>query len=88
MFSGGRDSLAALAYVKENVADVNALYVDTTIGLPHTREYFEETCRSLEVPLVVLEPQETFETLVKKWALPSIRYRWCCLSPDSVVLAS
>ena len=64
--------------MKENVPLAKALYVDTTISLPHTRQYVEETCKDLEVPLVTLEPRESFEDLVEKWGLPSIKYRWCC----------
>jgi len=78
LFSGGRDSLATLAYVKENVPEVKALYVDTTISLPHTKDYIREVCKNLKVPIIILKPKVDFETLVEKWGLPSVKKRWCC----------
>lgn len=78
LFSGGQDSLAAMAYVREHVPRVRALFVDTTIGLPHTKEYAREVCEELGVPLIILRPREDFETLVEKWGLPSVKRRWCC----------
>jgi len=78
LFSGGKDSLAAMAYVKEHVPRVKALFVDTTISLPHTKEYVKEVCEDLKVPLIVLRPRVDFETLVEKWGLPSVKRRWCC----------
>jgi 3'-phosphoadenosine 5'-phosphosulfate sulfotransferase (PAPS reductase)/FAD synthetase len=82
LFSGGKDSLAALLYLKRVASQVNgeltALYVDTTAGLPENTEYVRDVCDYLEVDLKVATPRVDYFTLVRKWGIPSFRYRWCC----------
>ena len=84
LFSGGKDSLCALAYVKEIVCKLNprpsltALHADTTISLPEVMPYVRNICEMLGVSLAVLKPEKDFATLVKEWGLPSIWKRWCC----------
>ncbi|MBA7471653.1 Phosphoadenosine phosphosulfate reductase [subsurface metagenome] len=82
LFSGGKDSLATLAYLKDIAKRVNidltALYVDTTAGLPENTEYVKKVCRYLGVNLKVVRPQIDYFTLAKKWGIPSFGYRWCC----------
>jgi len=84
LFSGGKDSSAALAYTKELVEARNfptrliALHVNTTAGLPLVESFSEEFCAHLDVPLLILRPEEDYFTLVKKWGVPRPRARWCC----------
>lgn len=82
LFSGGKDSLAALLYLR-NISeglerDLTVIYVDTTVGLAETTEYVKEVCTHLGVNLEIVRPIVDFFTLAKKWGIPSFRYRWCC----------
>jgi phosphoadenosine phosphosulfate reductase len=84
LFSGGKDSLCALTYVKSIIDDMNpqplliALHADTTISLPQVIPYIQSVCKILNIPLVILRPEKSFATLAKEWGLPSIWKRWCC----------
>jgi len=82
LFSGGKDSLAALLYLKHIASQVKggltALYVDTTAGLPENTEYVRNVCNYLAVDLKIARPKVDYFTLVRKWGIPSFRYRWCC----------
>ncbi len=82
LFSGGKDSLATLAYLKSltngSGRHIAAIYVDTTAGLPENTEYIKKVCRYLKVKLKIVRPKVDYFTLVKKWGIPSYRYRWCC----------
>jgi 3'-phosphoadenosine 5'-phosphosulfate sulfotransferase (PAPS reductase)/FAD synthetase len=82
LFSGGKDSLATLAYLKSltngSRKNITALYVDTTAGLPENTEYIKKVCKYLNVKLKIVRPKVDFFTLVKKWGIPSFQYRWCC----------
>jgi 3'-phosphoadenosine 5'-phosphosulfate sulfotransferase (PAPS reductase)/FAD synthetase len=82
LFSGGKDSLATLVYLKEIAkkahSDLTALYVDTTAGLPENTKYVRKVCKYLEINLKVVKPKTDYFTLVKEWGIPSFGYRWCC----------
>lgn len=82
LFSGGNDSLATLAYLKEIAkevkGDLTAIYVDTTAGLPENTRYVKEVCEYLGVNLKIVRPKVDYFTLAKKWGIPSFKYRWCC----------
>jgi 3'-phosphoadenosine 5'-phosphosulfate sulfotransferase (PAPS reductase)/FAD synthetase len=82
LFSGGKDSLATLVYLK-NIAkkvdsDLTAIYVDTTAGLPENTEYVKEVCRYLGINLELVKPKVDYFTLAKRWGIPSFGFRWCC----------
>lgn len=82
LFSGGKDSLATLVYLKDIAKNVKskltAIYVDTTAGLPENTKYVRKVCRYLEISLKVVRPKVDYFTLVKDWGIPSFGYRWCC----------
>jgi 3'-phosphoadenosine 5'-phosphosulfate sulfotransferase (PAPS reductase)/FAD synthetase len=82
LFSGGNDSLATLAYLKEIAkkvkSDLTAIYVDTTAGLPENARYVKEVCEYLGVNIKIVRPKVDYFTLAKKWGIPSFKYRWCC----------
>lgn len=82
LFSGGKDSLAALSYVAEIAQElkreVTAVYADTTVGLPCNGEYVREMCELLDVELTVVRPETDYFTLAERYGLPHIRARWCC----------
>lgn len=82
LFSGGKDSLATLLYLKELTQKVHtkvtAIHVDTTAGLPENMEYVKKVCEYLEVDLQIVRPEMDYFTLAKKWGIPNFQYRWCC----------
>ncbi len=82
LFSGGKDSLATLYYLKEIAKAVNtkltAIYVDTTAGLPENTDYVKKVCDYLEVTLEIVRPKIDYFTLAKEWGIPGFKYRWCC----------
>jgi len=82
LFSGGKDSLATLFYLKNIAEDINGdltvIYVDTTAGLPQNTKYVKRVCKYLGVNLKVVRPKIDYFTLAKEWGIPSFGYRWCC----------
>lgn len=82
MFSGGKDSLATLYYLRDLARsvdrEVTALYIDTTAGLPETKKYVKKVCNYLGVNLEIARPEIDFFTLAKEWGIPSFGKRWCC----------
>lgn len=96
LFSGGKDSLCLLAYLKEisngTKMDLTALFIDTTVGLPENMKYVKKVCRYLKIPLKIVKPKQNYFELVTKWGIPSFKYRWCCrelkIKPVSDYLAT
>jgi len=96
LFSGGKDSLCLLAYLKEVFTgikiDLTALFIDTTVGLPENVKYVRKVCRYLKIPLKIVKPKQSYFELVSKWGIPSFKYRWCCrelkIKPVSDYLAT
>ncbi len=83
LFSGGRDSLCTLEYMRRlcngrNGTRLTAIHADTTAGFPEVEEYVRKTCRTLGVRLVTVRPERNFFDLAKKWGIPGVRARWCC----------
>ena len=84
LFSGGKDSCAALAYSKKLIEEIEpkpslaALHVDTTVSLPSSEDFVEEFCKHLGVPVKTIKPKVDYFTLVQKWGVPRPRARWCC----------
>ena len=82
LFSGGKDSLSTLAYLKEIEKKVKSnltvIYIDTTVGLSENIEYVKEVCDYLKVNIQIVRPKVDYFTLAKRWGIPSYRYRWCC----------
>ena len=82
LFSGGRDSLCTLEYMrklgKKVGVEITALHADTTAGFPEVEKYVKDVCRNLAVPLVTLRPDRDYFETAKKWGIPGVRSRWCC----------
>jgi len=82
LFSGGLDSLCTLLYIKKIAQKVNknveAIHVDTTVGITETLTYVKGICRKIGVDLAIVKPKLDFFTLAKKWGIPSHNFRWCC----------
>ncbi|MEW6608188.1 MAG: phosphoadenosine phosphosulfate reductase family protein [bacterium] len=82
LFSGGKDSIATLMYLKSIAktvkSDLTAIYVDTTAGLPANTRYVKKVCKYLGINLEIVRPKIDYFTLAKEWGIPSFKYRWCC----------
>jgi 3'-phosphoadenosine 5'-phosphosulfate sulfotransferase (PAPS reductase)/FAD synthetase len=82
LFSGGRDSLCTLEYMrklgKRAGVEITALHVDTTAGFPEVEQYVKRVCRKLAVRLVTVRPERDYFETAKKWGIPGVRSRWCC----------
>jgi len=82
LFSGGKDSLCILEYMRRlgdcAHKEITALHVDTTAGFPEVEEYVKKVCRHLGVKLVTVRPHRDYFELAKKWGIPGVRSRWCC----------
>ncbi len=82
LFSGGKDSLCLLEYMRRlgdyANKEITALHVDTTAGFPEVEEYVRKVCKKLDVRLVTVRPQHDYFEIAKKWGIPGVRSRWCC----------
>jgi len=82
LFSGGRDSLCTLEYLRvlyRGQSDgLTALHINTTAGFPEVEEYVERVCEILGVRLVTVRPDRDFFDTAKRWGIPGVRSRWCC----------
>jgi len=84
LWSGGKDSTAALLWVLDNVNHSNwdVLYVEITGNTDHEcTGYVIETADRLGIAerLRVVKTEDFF-ALCKKWGIPSPFYRWCLYS--------
>lgn len=82
LFSGGKDSICTLMYVNRIAQRVGkrvrAVHVDTSVGLPGSRNHTEDLCKRLDVELVIVRPKKDFFSLAEEWGIPSHKFRWCC----------
>ncbi len=75
-WSGGKDSTIALYLAKRLFRDVQAVYVDTGVDFPHTREYVERMAERLGVELIVTQARVR-EELSSGREMPTHDNRWC-----------
>jgi len=82
LFSGGRDSLCLLEYMRRigerAGVEVTAVHVDTTAGFPEVERYVKEVCKIMDIPLVVVKPPCNYFEVAKRWGIPGVKSRWCC----------
>lgn len=82
LFSGGRDSLCTLEYMRKIAKSANreltAVHANTTAGFPEVEEYVKEVCEHMGIQLVTVRPPTNYFELAKKWGIPGVRSRWCC----------
>ncbi|WP_048151499.1 phosphoadenosine phosphosulfate reductase domain-containing protein [Palaeococcus ferrophilus] len=81
-FSGGKDSLAVLGLVMEELGEGFAVFFNNTgIELPETVEYVEEIKRELEprgIRFIVADAGDAFWRALHVFSPPGRDYRWCC----------
>jgi len=82
LFSGGRDSLSLLEYMRR-LGDragvkVTAVHANTTAGFPEVEKYVKRVCKRMRLRLVVVGPPYDYFELAKRWGIPGVKSRWCC----------
>ena len=80
LFSGGKDSLASLLWVRCNFPEIDccAVFSDTGVEFPGMGAYVAEMCELLDAEYVVVKPTtEWWSWLRKKGRWPSLLYRDC-----------
>lgn len=80
-FSGGKDSLAALIWARENISkNITAVFCDTGWEAPETYTYIKEITQKLEVELITIRSKKYVDFLDmarKKKRFPSTKARFC-----------
>lgn len=80
LFSGGKDSLSTLLWVRHNYPDVPcvAVFCDTGVEFPGIGAYVAEVCEQLQAEIAVVKPTtEWWSWLRQKGRWPSLLYREC-----------
>ena len=89
-FSGGKDSLVALDLAQSVAADIAAIFIDTGLEHPHTREYVERFVEQRGVRLLKAHAGNAFYDNLPLFGPPAKDFRWCCkvckLAPASSLI--
>lgn len=77
--SGGKDSTALALYLRDQVPDMEYVFMDTGKELPETYEYLNKIEAFLGKPIVRLNSEFNFDHLLEVFGnyLPSPQARWC-----------
>jgi len=82
LFSGGRDSLCLLEYMRRlgerAGVEITAVHAETTAGFPEVEKYVKRVCKRMRLDLVVVRPPYDYFELAKRWGIPGVKSRWCC----------
>lgn len=76
LFSGGHDSLAATHYAMENDSAEAVLHIDTGTGIDENLDFVSEVCQDFDWPLRVIETEESYRDLVKKYGFPGPQFHF------------
>jgi len=79
MFSGGRDSLAAIVLLQKQFPDIpiKCFFSDTGVEFPGIVAEVAHMCEFLKVGLVIVKPDIEWWSWIRKKGWPSILYRSC-----------
>lgn len=77
--SGGKDSAALAVYLKDQIPDLEYVFLDTGHELPETYEFLSRMRAVLNIKIHVIKPKRSFEDWLKlkNFYLPSPQKRWC-----------
>jgi 3'-phosphoadenosine 5'-phosphosulfate sulfotransferase (PAPS reductase)/FAD synthetase len=70
LFSGGHDSLTATHIASRHPAFSGVIHIDTTTGLPETKEFVIETCKEHSWPLIIKKPFMPYESFLVRSGFP------------------
>jgi len=89
-FSGGKDSLVVLDLVASITKDFLAIFIDTGLEHPQTRDYVKNLARARGLRLLIAPAGDAFEDNFQSFGPPAKDFRWCCkvckLAPASKVI--
>ena len=89
-FSGGKDSLVVLDLVSSIRKDFTAIFVDTGLEHPATRDYVRRHASAVGVPLLTAAAGDAFDENFGAFGPPAKDFRWCCkvckLAPASELI--
>lgn len=73
-FSGGRDSVACVHWMMENVPGCEVFHCNTGIGIERTREFVRDTCKTRGWPLHEIRALEDcgqdYDAIVRRFGFP------------------
>jgi 3'-phosphoadenosine 5'-phosphosulfate sulfotransferase (PAPS reductase)/FAD synthetase len=77
--SGGKDSAALAVYLKDNIPNLEYVFLDTGHELPETYEYLHRMRAILGINITVIKPKRDFDFYlgIFNGCLPSPKNRWC-----------
>ena len=70
LFSGGHDSLCACHVASKHPRFSGCVHINTTIGIPETRQFVRDTCQKFRWPLKEYSPPVSYRDIVLKWGFP------------------
>ena len=89
-FSGGKDSLVVLDIVSSVTKDFTAIFIDTGLEHPETREYVQKLAKERGFRLLTAHAGDAFEESFPTFGPPAKDFRWCCkvckLAPASEII--
>ena len=77
-FSGGKDSLVVLDLALSVTTDVAAIFIDTGLEHPLTREYVDRYLGQRGVRLLKAHAGNAFDDNLPSFGPPAKDFRWCC----------
>lgn len=77
-FSGGKDSLVVMDLVSSVRKDFSAIFIDTGLEHPQTREYVRKHMAKSGVPLLTASAGDAFDENFPSFGPPAKDFRWCC----------
>jgi phosphoadenosine phosphosulfate reductase len=87
-FSGGKDSLAALALTEKASEKFDVVFVDTGLEFPETVRYVVDYCKKAGLKLLRADAGTAFWDNIGKFGPPGKDYRWCCKTCKLAPLAA
>lgn len=77
-FSGGKDSLVVFDLVQSLTDDFTAIFIDTGLEHPLTREYVERFVADRGARLLEAQAGNAFDKNLPVFGPPAKDFRWCC----------
>lgn len=77
-FSGGKDSLVVLDLVSSITKDFAAIFIDTGLEHPQTRDYVRRFVGQRGIRLLTAPAENAFEENFPAFGPPAKDFRWCC----------
>jgi len=89
-FSGGKDSLVVLDLVSSITRDFAAVFIDTGLEHPRTKDYVTTLAQERGLRLITAEAGDAFDDNLPAFGPPAKDFRWCCkvckLAPASKIV--